>query len=210
MRLHFHIEGGRNRDKVHNTNMRLAFNVFFSELAQHEKSIVQCTLQGSRSQAYRKFCHALKAKPDDYNVLLVDSENPVQKEGACWQHVKHRPEDNWDRPDGANDDQCQLMVQAIEAWFFADPEALTDYYGKDFRKRSLPHRQNVEDIPKDSHIAALEAATRQTQKRLYHKCNHLPDILTKIDPLKVRKRAPHCDRIFTSLGERIKLIGKAQ
>ncbi len=201
--LRFHIEGGRN--KTQDVDMRRAFKEFFRELDQPDKSVLHCTLHGPRRQAYERFCHALKTRPDEYNVLLVDSEDPMQEEGACWQHVKNRADDKWDKPDGANDDQCQLMVQAIEAWFFADPETLADYDGKGFRKSSLPRRANVEDIAKYSHISALEAATRDTKKGPYHKFKHLPDILITIDPAKVRARAPHCERIFSTLEYRITL-----
>ena len=61
-RLHFHIEGGCN--KTHDTDMRRAFNKFFSELVRPGKSVVHCTLHGPRTQAYKRFCHALKTKPD--------------------------------------------------------------------------------------------------------------------------------------------------
>ena len=95
------------------------------------------------------------------------------------------------------------MVQAVEAWLFADPEALQTYYGPEFNVNSLPARQNVEEIPKSDHIGRLEAASHPTRKGLYHKTRHLPDLLSRIDGAKVRERAWHCDRIFVTLSRRL-------
>ncbi len=186
--------------------MRRAFHLFFNELYQLGKSKhlgVRFILHGSRGQSYTKFCHAIAHSDDVYHVLLVDSEDPVRSYGLCWQHLKGRPDDNWDRPSGVNDDQCQLMCQAIEAWLFADPVSLSEYYGDGFHVKTLSVTSNVEDIPKKTQISNLDAATKDTKKGRYHKYNHLPAILMTIDPLKVKARAPHCARIFDTLAQRI-------
>jgi hypothetical protein len=201
----FHIEGGRN--KTQDIEMRRAFNQFFNEIYQsgNDSNIkVTFMLHGSRRNAYEKFCFALIKNPEVYNVLLVDSEDPVQEFGKCWQHLKDRPDDRWDRPDNVNDDQCQLMCQAIEAWFFADPDGLKSYYGQHFHIGALSRTSNVENIAKRTQINNLETATRGTTKGRYHKYDHLPGILMTIDPLKVKNRAPHCARIFDTLLNRIK------
>lgn len=203
-RVVLHIEGGRN--KTEDVDMRRAFHTFFEELYELGRQYdvaVRFKLHGARQRVYDKFCEAMDNDQDSYPVLLVDSEDPVTQTGACWEHVKQRRNDNWDRPTRAQDDQCQLMVQAVESWLFADPEHLAAYYGQGFQRSSLPNRNNVEDVPKDSHIRALEAASRRTQKGRYHKYKHLPDLLLLIDPQKVKDRAPHCKRIFETLGSRI-------
>lgn len=91
------------------------------------------------------------------------------------------------------------MVQMMEAWFLADPEALTAYYGQDFGAKALPGRKNVEDIAKSDIERSLKEATKRTQKGEYHKIRHGSELLTKIDPGKVRKRAPYCDRLLATL-----------
>jgi hypothetical protein len=48
-------------------------------------------------------------------------------------------------------------------------------------------------------MAALTKATRATQKGEYHKMRHSPLILERLDPAKVRARAPHCDRLWTTI-----------
>jgi hypothetical protein len=42
------------------------------------------------------------------------------------------------------------MVQAMEAWFLADREALAEFYGNGFSAQNLPGSPtNIEAIPKD-------------------------------------------------------------
>ncbi|MEH1902867.1 MAG: DUF4276 family protein [Nostoc sp.] len=45
----------------------------------------------------------------------------------------------------------------------------------------------------------LEAATRRTDKRKYHKTNHASKLLELLDVAKVRQASPYCDRLFTTL-----------
>ena len=203
-RIQFHIEGGAGKNL--DTEMRRAFHVFFSEInrvAREQGGSLRYTLHGPRLIAYKRFCNALRDDPETYHVLLVDSEDPVKRRGECWRHLLERQADGWERPAGTDKAQCQLMVQAVEAWFFADPDTLQAYYGAGFNASSLPTRQNVEAIPKSEHLPSLEAASRQTKKGLYHKTRHLPDILGRISPAKVRERAWHCDRIFVTLAEKL-------
>ena len=58
-----------------------------------------------------KFKAAL-SQSNETALLLVDSEEPV-KLTVPWQHLKDR--DGWNRPAGATDDQCHLMVQVMES-----------------------------------------------------------------------------------------------
>lgn len=91
------------------------------------------------------------------------------------------------------------MVQMMEAWFLADPEALAVYYGQRFGAQALPGRGNVEQIAKADVERSLKEATRKTQKGEYHKIRHGAELLARIDPAKVRKRAPHCERLLATL-----------
>jgi hypothetical protein len=91
------------------------------------------------------------------------------------------------------------MVQLMEAWFLADPEALALYYGKDFASNALKKNRRVEEIPKADLLKCLKQATRKTQKGIYHKTAHAPRILELLDPDKVRKAAPECDRLFREI-----------
>src|SRR5271166_6121697 len=99
---------------------RQAFRTFFEKVIPGHSFAV--TASGSRSEAFKDFCLALKQNSRDYNLLLVDSEEAVATDP--WAHLAARKGDEWKRPEGATDDQAQLMVQVMEAWFLADREVL--------------------------------------------------------------------------------------
>ena len=97
---------------------------------------------GGRSNAYDRFCTAQKsASTDEFIVLLVDSEEGVERGVGPWAFLKRR--DNWSRPDGTNDDNVHLMVQCMEAWFLADCDTLAHFFGDGFNANPLPNRPDV-------------------------------------------------------------------
>jgi hypothetical protein len=96
------------------------------------------------------------------------------------------------------------MVQIQEAWLIADRDTLAAYYGQGFNHNSIPSNQNVEQIAKSRVVAALEEASRNTQKGQYRKIRDAARLLERIDPAIVRGKAPHCERLFNVLAERMK------
>ena len=200
--LKIHTEGGPGKGRREKAvAMRNGFSAFLKEVVEAGSKndwVVQVVLWGARQEAYEKFCYFLTSEPENTHLLLVDSEEEVLQDGKCWAHVKKRQGDGWERPIGVTDDELHFMAQAVEAWFFADPDALATYFGKGFKPNSLAKNSNVEKIPKDDHIYQLEAATKATSKGAYHKMSHPPDLLARIAPEKVRARAPHCERLFTT------------
>jgi len=40
------------------------------------------------------------------------------------------------------------MVQCMETWIVADPEAVKKYYGAGFKAEKVPKRENLEEEPK--------------------------------------------------------------
>jgi hypothetical protein len=94
-----------------------------------------------------------------------------------------------------------LMVQAMEAWFLADPAALVLYYGQGFRSFQPPG--DVELVPKADLFARLKHATAETRKGEYHKTKHAPALLERVNPVMVCKRSRHCEMLFRSLLQRI-------
>lgn len=149
---------------------------------------------GPRRVAFDKFKSALDAHPNAWNILLVDAEAAVSQ--APWDHLQDR--DGWDSGE-VTDEQCHLIVQMVEAWLVADPERLAEYYGSGFQTSALPSRPDVEEIEKKKVLSGLERATQKTTKGRYHKIQHCPDLLTRVRPEVVRRRAKHCDRLFVTL-----------
>jgi hypothetical protein len=62
---------------------------------------------------------------------------------------------------------------------------------------------DIENIPKDTVFAALNAATCNTQKGSYDKGNHSFGILEIIDPNRVCSRSPWAKRFVTLLLEKM-------
>lgn len=193
MKIRIYVEGGFEGSTK--SNCRKAFRTFLEKVVR--PGSFQVIASGNRAAAFDDFRAALQQHRADYILLLVDSETAV--EAAPWQHLNRREGDNWQRPDGASDDQPHLMVQVMEAWFFADKETLAAYYGQGFQRNSFPRRHDVEQIPKEKVFRALRDASRHTQKGEYHKTRHGFDLLEKIDPVLVRKASDHANNLFAVL-----------
>ena len=158
---------------------------------------------GGRKQAYDAFADAVANEPEVYNVLLVDSEDPVAISVAPWQHLKERQGDGWDRPAGVDDARCQMMVACMEAWFLADPAAVSKHFGNGFDRGKLPAANLAENRTKDGINEALKKATRNSKAKEYKKIRDGAKLLAKVDPAEVRKHCKWCDRLFTTLGNAI-------
>jgi len=188
--VRIYVEGGF--EGLTKSNCRRAFRTFF------EKTVLAGSFQviasGDRRKAYDDFCAALRQHPNDYVILLVDSEEAVVR--RPWEHLTARTGDGWPRPGNATDDQVQLMVQVMESWFIADPGTLESYYGQHFRRNSLPRRTNIEQINKSDVFKALEMATTMTQKGAYHKTRHRFELMDRIDPNLVRAASSHAQRLL--------------
>jgi hypothetical protein len=195
-----YFEGGGNsaESKAILRQGMTAFLKPLAELVQRRSrwKVVSC---GSRDEAFADFSNALEKEPGTFNVLLVDSEAAVAALPRA--HLRQR-DPSWNL-DAAPEDQVHLMAQCMEAWLVADPKALADYYKQGFNANALPDRINLEEEPKTKIYAALEAATRQTQKGCYGKIKHASDLLKRVSPDKVRNRCSHCDRFFKTVKEKI-------
>ena len=190
------VEGGGG-SKTLKTACRKGFRLFIEKagLRGRMPRIVAC---GSRRNAYQDFTRENETHERHVGspYLLVDSEEPVRETGP-WQHLKVR--DGWDRPDGAMDDQCHLMVEVMESWFLADREALGAFYGQGFRGTALPQNQHVEQISKRDVLDGLAQATRGTRKGSYDKGSHGFEIVERLDPSKVRNASPYAHRFLEAL-----------
>ena len=156
---------------------------------------------GGRVQAFRGFRNAAVNGDDAIVVLLVDAEGPVDR--APHLHLQSR--DGWDM-NFASEDTINLMVQTMETWIVADPDALSTYYGQNFNGNVLPRRTNLEEIEKEEVTQILNRATERTTKGRYHKIRHASDLLKRIDVERVKQRCPHCVRLFNVLGRMIDAV----
>ena len=198
--IRIYLEGGG--DGKHTKGpLRQGMHTFLKEPyaeARCKKVGLQLIACGSRNNAFEDFCRALESHPKAFNMLLVDSEGPV--DSTPCEHLRTR--DRW-HMNGLENAQCHLMVQMMEAWLVADIDTLQREYGQGFNANALPKNPDVEKIDKASLERGLKDATRRTKKGEYHKTKHAPCLLGKIDADKVRRAAPHCDRLFKTLFQQI-------
>jgi hypothetical protein len=182
------VEGGGDA-KTTLTKCREGFAEYCAKLVPSKRrpSIVAC---GGRQQAFDRFKTAvLNGRTGEQFVLLVDSEGPVAANRPT-EHLRAR--DGWVFPD-LRHHRVFLMVQAMEAWFLADREALAAFFGSGFLGNSLPGSPtNIEIVPKDDLEPKLKHASKQTKtKGEYQKVKHGFALLVLVDPLKVEAASPH-------------------
>jgi len=161
-------------------SLKAGFDAFLREIGERASASrcgVWVVATGGKPE--QDFGIALRKHPAAWNVLLRDSEGPLQA---------NRP--------ASQTDSIFWMVEMMESWFHADKDALESYYKAGFRKDALRANPNVEEIPKRDLIEGLKAATRDTTKGKYHKTKQAPALLQAIKPALVRKAAPNCERLF--------------
>jgi hypothetical protein len=200
MEIAVYFEGGGDSAET-KAALRQGMSAFLKPLvdaARQRRCRWSVTSCGGRDHACEAFLDALGKEPEKFNVLLVDSEAGVASLPRA--HLQQR--DNWSLH-GAQEDQVHLMAQCMEAWLVADREALAGYYKQGFNAKALPDRINLEEEPKTHIYAALEAATRQTQKGSYGKIKHASQLLRQVSPEKAQTRCPHCRRLFETIAGKI-------
>jgi hypothetical protein len=197
-----YVEGGGEQRKTLD-DCRRGFGQLFEKIVRtgDRPKVVAC---GGRESAFDEFKRDVESGEKGFLILLVDSEGPVAPDVNSWAHL--RTNDRWKKPKAVNDDHAHLMVQCMESWFLADPEALRSYYKRGFLIKSLPRRRNVEEIMKHDVARALENATHLTKtKGMYHKTRHGFDLLALIDPTRLREASGRAQRLFAVLEQRSRM-----
>ena len=208
--MNLYVEGGGSRAPL-KKGCRQGFQRFLEKAGLRGKMprIIAC---GSREKVYEDYSDALqRGKPA---AMIVDSEGPVSAshQSGCpagwqpWGHLKQR--DNWSKPPTAPDTDCHLMVQFMESWFLADPQALKDRFGQGFQQNKLPATgtgkgQPLEDIPKEDVINGLKEATRNCSAGPYAKGKLSFELLGALDPNKVASQSPWAKRFIETLKDKM-------
>ena len=197
MNIKVYVEGGGNVRELR-SKCRKGFSSFFDKanLAGRMPQVIAC---GGRQRTCEKFAAALRSASDQVFVaLLVDSEGPVAEGAGPWRHLQTR--DNWDRPDGATEDDAHLMVQCMEAWFLADKDCLAAFFGRGSNRNALSHNPDIEQVAKTDVLDGLKGAARRCRsKGEYGKGRHSFEILSEIDPEKVLAASLHAMRLVHTL-----------
>jgi uncharacterized protein DUF4276 len=185
-----YIEGGGDSTSG-KAQLRQGFDALLApqkDAARARKIRWKLVLCGGRNATYDAFQHATKTPGSEIVVLLVDAEEPVTTSTPEGRVAHLAKRDQWNL-EGVAAEHVHLMTQCMEAWIVADAETLAAFYGKDFHRGALPKRNVLDDEPKASLYAALEAATKHTQKGSYGKIKHASELLKRVRPAIV---APRC------------------
>jgi uncharacterized protein DUF4276 len=168
--------------------LRPGFRSFFGSIYEAARTRrCRVELVATDGTPVRDYYTGLKANPNAWNVLLLDSDGPADRTHEEWCRVKQI------EPSRSN--SVFWMVQIMESWFLADADALRVYLGKRFQDGSLKGNPRVEEIPKNDVLVRLKKAAGGD----YHKVNDGTRLLASIDPLKVRKAASNCERMFSTI-----------
>jgi hypothetical protein len=151
------------------------------------------TACGGRTGAFDDFkiAHAHR-KDKEYTAMLIDSENPVSDNEKTWDHLKDR--DEWEKPEGAADDQVLLMTTCMETWIVADRPALREHYGHKLQENALPPLINLEIRDRHDVQDSLAHATRNCSNS-YAKGRRSFEVVSTLAPSVLRQHLPSFARI---------------
>ena len=89
------------------------------------------------------------------------------------------------------------MVQVMETWFLADRDALRNCFGAQFAENALRQWPELEAVPKQTVLDALQRATARCQKR-YAKGKVSFELLAQVIRLASKPRARTPERFWTA------------
>ena len=199
MSAKIYVEGGGDSKELH-ARCRQGFRRLVENcgFGGRMPRLVAC---GGRGATFDNFstAHAY-AGEGDYVAMLVDSEDPVDNIERTWAHLKQR--DDWDQPDGADDEQVLLMTTCMETWIMSDRQDLRDHYKTCLQESALPSLNDIESRTRDSVQSALVQATR-TCKNRYAKGKRSFEILPRLNVPELRRHLPSFARCQRVLGDKL-------
>ena len=130
-------------------SLRDGFRAFFREIADRARSRrCKFDLIATGATPKKDFAIALRTHKHAWNILLLDSDGPVNEQASVDPHK----------------DSIFWMVEMMESWFHADKDALKKFYKQGFNANALPANPNVQQIRKQDLTDGLKAASKQTKK----------------------------------------------
>lgn len=198
--IKIYIEGG-GEGKDLDIRFREAWRKFF-EAAGLSGKMPRPVRGKGRANTFGLFQSAVQnSMPSEMPLLLLDSEDAVSPDhNGIWQHLKNH--DGWNKPSQATDDHAYLMVQVMETWLLADPEALKHYFGDKFKADKIPAWPALEAQSKQRIFDTLDKATAECGDRRYAKGKISFEVLGSINPQRIALKCPHARRLLTFLAQR--------
>ncbi len=195
---HLYIEGGESKEDQ--IRCRQGFRKLL-ENAGFIGRMPRLSACGSRTSAFSDFKTAYKkASSEDYVAMLIDSEDPVEDLKKTWDHLKTR--DQWDKPEGVDDNQVLLMTTCMETWIVADRETLKSHYGHQLRENSLPPLHELEHRNRHEVHQKLVTATKECTNA-YKKGKRSFELLGYLNPEVLAQHLPSFNRLKQILDEKL-------
>ena len=155
---------------------------------------------GSNAETVKGFLRSCRLNPSDLNVLLIDSEASAPSVADALRVLRSR--NYWDANVAPEDERIHFMVQAMEAWFIADRQAMASHFGNGFRCGRLPNPQNAESISPNGLTDSINQALRGIggrRRKKYDKVGDGARLLALIDEATVRRNCPSFGRLMDFL-----------
>jgi hypothetical protein len=199
LNVRIYVEGGGDGNKLHR-QCREAFSSLL-EKAGFKDRMPRVIASGGRNQAYNDFCTAIK-QDKGYVILLVDSEELVNGNTNAWAHLEAR--DGWQKPNGTEDEQAQLMTTCMETWVMADRAALNIVFSNCLTQGSLLSQTNIESKAKIDVQDSLERATSQCGRdRKYQKGRRSFQAVEQLNPDTLKQHLTHFRRLIATLESKL-------
>jgi hypothetical protein len=189
VKVHLYVEGGPKG--THADGLRRFKNSFKQHLVQLDPRLSNLDVSpcGSTDETIRDYARAVQDKKTDSVVaLLVDSDATVTAKTtaahlrAKLAFVKLAEKDR---------EHIFLMVQCMEAWLVTDKDALEKCFGAKVHSLKFPANPDIESVPKNDILSALDKAASHTPTKHYGKIRDAAEILTVLRPERVAKRSRH-------------------
>jgi hypothetical protein len=156
---------------------------------------------GGRGATYEQFCIAfLNKKKNDFIIMLIDSEDPMEDIEKTWEHIQKR--DGWKKPENAVDEQVLMMATCMETWIVSDHEGLESHYGSELQMSALPSLVDLEQRSRHAIQDALCRATRNCTNA-YSKGKRSFEVLERLNPETLSRHLLSFVRMVRILNEKL-------
>ena len=200
VRAEIYAEGGGPPGRATNIRCREGFTKLLENCGL-DVGKFDVIASGGRGEARNDFQDAHEDAQGTYYVaLLIDSERPIASIDETWKHLEENS--NWERPQGAGDDQVLFMTRCMETWIVADRSTLLEQFGPDFRTRDLPEIDNLEEVSPGNLEGRLEDATLLCPDP-YSKGRNSFEVLGKLNPNILEEHLPSFQRARRILKEKL-------
>ena len=204
MSAYIYIEGGATGAGSRDLNLRCqqAFHKLLVRMG-FKGRLPRLWACGGRNSVFNDFVNHHSSNTEDYVAMWIDSEEPMANPDEAWEHlctVTTVPQ--WEKPQGAENDQVLFMTICKETWIVANREVLREHYGHKLQDTALPPLVRLEGRGRHDVQDKLDHATRHCSNS-YKKGKRSFEILGKLTPATLENHLPSFGRVRRILTEKL-------